>query len=468
MTMTSTTQRIAIAIAMSLLASTGAQAQQEPATQPAPQQPEAAQPKPALQAKAPSLGYGLGEGVDDPLKAAEDSLKANGFVEGYNKKADRFVAIGVGSLAEVKATPNATDLEEFANRRTAAYGIAMSNAKQRLAEFVAAEISSSVKTAYSEPDVGAQQVAAIPGAARIKELVDKAAGEPANRSAVLASDEFASAVKVVAIQEIGGLQSFQTFEQVDAGGKVGTVVVIAMLSPNSKKMQAAMLGKGGMAKGESQGPVSDWISAVEAEGRLMFTQGVVQRVNENGEVTLVAFSQASPRLNNRRSLDNAAGKATAQAQQMLRQFAGELVASDVGRTVGYSLKDYADGSQDYLDNSAFSTRVEAVAKELSLPGNARVKTKYDTYPATGLPIATVAVEWNVSSALAANELKASLDKFAGSRGGTGLGGIQSKPPEKPKVGADGKLIDPAKPAVPVKPAPPKRPTSGAGASGSGG
>jgi len=464
MTMTSTTQRIAIALAMSLLAGAGAQAQQEPATQPAPQQPEAAQPKPALQAKAPSLGYGLGEGVDDPLKAAEDSLKANGFVEGYNKKADRFVAIGVGSLGEVKVEedPDTTDLEKFARMRFAAFQIAMASAKQRLAEFVAAEISSSVKTAYSEPDVGAQQVAAVPGAARVKELLDKAAGEPAKRAAVLASDEFASAVKVVAIQEIGGLQSFQTFEQVDAGGKVGTIVVIAMLSPNSKKVQAAMLGRGGMAKGESQGSVADWIAAVEAEGRLMFTQGVVQRVNENGEVTLVAFSQASPKLNNRRSLDIAANKAKVQAQQMLRQFAGELVASDVGRTVAYSLKDYADGSQDYLDNSTFQTRVAAVAKDLLLPGNALVKTKYDTYPATGVPIATVAVEWNVSNALAGNELKASLDKVAGSRGGTGLGGIQSKPPEQPKVGADGKPVDPAKPA------PPKRPTSGAGASGSGG
>jgi hypothetical protein len=422
--------------------------------------PQSSGPQKAVASTQNALG--LGQGVDDPLKAAEQSLKDSGFVEGYNKSADRFVALGIGSLAEVAATPNATEMEEFANRRTAAFGIAMANAKQRLAEFVAAEISSSVKTAYSEPDVGAQQIAAVPGAARVKEQVDKVVAEPAKRAALLASDEFASAVKVVAVQEIGALQAFQSFEGVEAGGKSGTIVVIAMLSPNSKKMQSAMLGRGSAAKSESQGSVADWISTVEGQGRLMFTQGVVQRVNELGEVTLVAFSQASPRLNNRRSMDNAAGKATAQAQQMLRQFAGELVATDVSRTVGYSLKDFADGSQDYLDSSAFSSRVEAVARELALPGNARVKTKYDTYPATGLPIVTVAVEWNVSSALAANELKASLDRFAGSKGGSGIGGIQSKPAEKTPAGVDGKPLDSSKPT------PPKRPASGAGATGSGG
>jgi len=414
----------------------------------------------------PTTMTGTGQGAQDPLEAAEASLRENQFVEGYNKNAKRFVAIGVGSLIEVKKASSRMD--SLADLRLAAFQNAMNSAKQRLAEFIAAEITSSVKSVYEEPDVAAQGLADIPGAAMVKEIVDSAVPDVAKRPAVLTSDQFKSAVKVVAVQEVGALQAFQAFEHVEPDGVAGKIVVIAMLSPNSKRMQEAMLGKGGAVKADPQGPVSEWIGKLDSEGRLMFTQGVVQRINENGEVTLVAFSQASPRTESGRATDAARGKAIAQAQQMLRQFAGELVASDVSRTVGYSLKDFADKSQDFLDEGAFRSTVESVASSLTLPGATPVKTKAEKYPANGATIVTVAVEWNLSSALAANELGAALNKLSGSRGGTGTGGIlppkpeAPTPPKKPATGGGGTG------SKPETPTPPKKPARGGGGGGSGG
>jgi len=57
----------------------------------------------------PTTMTGTGQGAQDPLEAAEASLRENQFVEGYNKNAKRFVAIGVGSLIEVKKASSRMD-----------------------------------------------------------------------------------------------------------------------------------------------------------------------------------------------------------------------------------------------------------------------------------------------------------------------------------------------------------------------
>lgn len=377
-------------------------------------------PAPKAEA-ANSVEIGLGQMVEDPSDAAHKALQENDIKIGWDPEAKLFAAVGVGSY-----------MLSTAESRNAGFSQAMQDARSQLANFLALEIESSVKSAYEEP--GSNPSLSDFGADRIKAAIDAEAASVEELKALLLTDTFKSSCKTVAVQEIGALQAFQTFENFnsESGGKVAVAVT---MSPNTRAMQAAMLGRGSMPKGIPQAPIGSWLAEVEREGRLAYTHGVVMRTNEQGEVCLLSWGYASPVSELGRAVDAAKNKAFRGALDNLRQFAGMLVASTAAMENSYSLKQFSDMSVDYTDANKYQQSIDALSKVLSLPGCSLNVSRTVSLPGIKSKVVVAVAEWKLSNTLAANELRTLLDGLRGSVGGAGASGLLPPPaPKKPAAG----------------------------------
>jgi hypothetical protein len=365
------------------------------------------------------------------MDAAADCLRTNGFQEGWDPNKQTFAVVASAGLPCGPDNP-----EAFADCRNAAFQLAMLDAKKQIAEFLAAEIESTVKSLYVEPSAAQEQQKVADqqdyqaqfraassvaekailemGGEEVVDLMKTTVKSPKDYKAVSSSDTFSSAVKVVARQEVAAVQCFRSFESI-SGGKGGRIAVVAILSPKSVAMAKAMLGQGEAVQGTAKEPLGQWVAGLEQESQLLYTHGVIQRTNENGELCLIAFGHASPRTPNERSMDAAYQKARLNAMQALRQYAGELIASSADQSTGYDLTTFADNTQEFENDLSFTAAIDAVAKKLTLPGVSQLaRTKLMHPQSEQIPTAIVAVQWSVSSSDAASELRSTLDAMRGS------------------------------------------------------
>ncbi len=404
---------------------------------------------PIASAQDPGSGAadGTGAGVADPMDAATKCLRENGFTEGWSKTKKTFAVVGSASFSSGAERP-----ELFAASRAAAFQLAMADAKKKIATFLAAEIASTVKSMYIEPSEADEDIKAM-GADRAYDAVERSSGTKEERIKLLTSDSFSSAVSVTAKQEVGAVQCFRSFES--SGEGKGSIAVVAILSPKSIQMAQAMLGQSAEGvKGTAKEPLSTWLDGIEAAGQLLYTQGVIQRTDENGDLCLIAFGHASPRTASGRSMDQAFEKADLLARQALRQFAGEAIVSESSMATAYTLQEFSDNASELTSDSASATKYEAVAKKLSIPGCTQLARRKLQHPLTlEIPSALVVLQWNVAAADASTELKSVLDAMRGSEGGAGRS-------------AGGAAKEKASPAAPAKPKIPAKDSGGAGGAGS--
>lgn len=389
-------------------------------------------------APAASTSEGTGKGVADPDEAAAQCIRASGFTAGYNKAKGTFV---VSTSAGFPCGPDKP--QSFTDCRNMAFQQAMLDAKKQVAEFLAAEVKSYVGSVLTEPALADPAVKEM-GGDQAAGLVANSAKTAEEKKQLVSSSAFASCVEVIAKQEVAALQCFQSFEAI-AEGK-GRVAVVAIMSPKSIQMAKAMLGQ--VAEGvqaTAKEPILDWVGKIESDGMLLYTHGVIQRSNENGELCLVAFGQSAPRTDSGPSMDAAYQKARNSALQLLRQFAGEMVTSSSTQSTAFTMAEFADKSSEFTNDSSFQQITEATAAKLTLPGAAQVRRTKLKHPLTpDRETAIVVMEWNVSSADASAELKATLDAMRGSEGGAGRSETKKSAPKssappraKPPANGDG-------------------------------
>lgn len=393
---------------------------------------------------APGPSDGVGTMVNDAESQAASELPQFGFKRGWDSANQRFVAVAYSSF---RVTPD--DPARFANARNAAFQQAMLNAKQEIARYLAVEIKSSVsslldlrntsdeiakasdqeslrKVISAAKDVAGSAMLDFGGEEAVA-LLKASVPDPKEYKAISTSEEFNSAVQAVARQEVSAVQCFRTFESIS--GSEGKVAVIAVLSPNSMKLANAMLGRGALVQGKAKEPLAAWVEGLQRDGQLLYTQGVIQRSDENGELCLVAFGQAAPRDRHPRAMDAAAKAAELNAMQAMRQFAGEMVKSTADQATGYSLTAFLDGTEEYRNETSLREQISAQAQKLSLPGIGKCYEARLSHPATGdAKYAVVVVQWCVSSADAANLMKQQQDSIRGGEGGQGRAGMKSAGP----------------------------------------
>ena len=382
------------------------------------------------------------------LDQANDFLAGKGWRLGYDRSKGIFIAIG---SAAIKAPPG--DLGFDLARQEAAV-MSLMNAKAKLARFLSQEVETELLSRYSEPNIGetlsATEMPSEPGLvdkvillanAELDGMLNERGINPkdpegareaaASAAQLVASETFSSAVSVMSRQEIGGVQAYRSFESVEPGTSSNQIAAVAVFSPKSKQLHDALLGSGDPPRGNPRDSISVWARSQGPEV-MLYTHGVQPRTDENGEVSLVLFGQATPRTSSSRSAQAATDKARMAAVAAARRFLGEMVVIAENSSQASSYAEYADDSTLYSATDSFEQAIQSRSARLKMPGIAPVYTWKFQHPLSGKTTYGWVGKLSVSDALAANELRDIFNEVGGSQGGAGISGRRPAPPSRPK------------------------------------
>jgi hypothetical protein len=403
---------------------------------------------PSLFAQAPGVAVelsdeaGLGSPANSPQASdlARDLINSKGWIEGYDPDKGTYIAVGVGPIPVGPSHPS------FGQARVQAFKRAIIDVKEQMARYMAAEVSREITSIYEEPNVAAALAEAEVEAAKQPGVVDKAEAfihaeldrllndrgvdmstpEVVQKevSQLILSDSFSDVVNAAARAEVAGLQVYHVIEA--ASTNTGEVAVIAIFSKKSKQMAAALLGKAEAPTGKAKSSISSWIKSLEAE-KLISTHGIKPRVDENGNLNLVAFGQSFPRSSSSMALNGARNKARVQAMGYLRSFAGEMVATRESAADASSFQEFANGSQEFLAEDSYEKMTQTRAASLKMPGIVTVHSWSEKDTRNGKPVVGTVLAWNLGNAKQANVLREQMNSLGGSRGGKGVTAKPKRP-----------------------------------------
>ena len=323
-------------------------------------------------------------------------------------------------------------------------------AKEQMASYMAQEVSREIERTISQPNqtaaIAEQEAKASeePGImdkstalvnAELDRLLKERNVDMSNPEKVqeevkqlLQSDTFSDVIKASARAEVAGLLVYKIIEAVPEGNK-GEVAVITIYSSKSKQMVAALLGKSSAPVGKANNSISAWVKGLDKK-ILIATHGVKPRVDQNGNLNLVAFGMAFPRTASSTSTNISRKKARIQALGYLRSFAGEMVVTSEASDDASTFKEFADNTSTFASQDSFESVTTARADSLKMPGINTVHSWRFIDSRSGKPVVGTVMAWNLGNAMDANALRDQMNKLGGSKGGEGVT-AKSKPVSRP-------------------------------------
>lgn len=360
------------------------------------------------------------------------------------------VLSGIGVVNAPRSSAN------FVNSRQIAFDKAMLDAKAQLVEILGTSISGQLKNSYSEPSQARQseklerqrneglmlesaermaqakagdmkenansqaESTAIDEAMNIVELaLDNRLkdlgfdpNQPVDQQTlqkVTQEEQFQKLIRAAAKSRVVGLQPFKVFENYN-DGEQGEIGVVAVWSPKLAATAKAIYSGNLNLLPKMSASKKSFDQQVPDETRVLLSSfGAKQVIGPNGEVGILAFAQAAPRHNNRRSINAAYEKAKLAAMFNIRQFAGEVAAVESMRETSETATSYADGMEDYQYDEAYQRTIEAKAEEIKISGLSTIKFWNGTHPISQSPVAGAVVLWNPSTATAAQGVENSMN-----------------------------------------------------------
>ena len=357
---------------------------------------------------------------------AESFVGDQGWELGKNSKGDAYVVIGQAGFDNKS--------QNYSLSRSNAFQLASLRAKNQLAVFLAAEISSRVKAEISnggggkkkedgvdKSDVSPTDQEVVKKLAEAVKTDAKAKGVSTDQ--VMEGTEFKSASRTVARAEVVGATTSRVFQST-VGGRSGLACVVRFTKTSQQIAECAM-GKGNSPELEKLPEVASWIKEQKKDELLNYFGVRVLKLPSN-EACLVAFGQAVAKSKSESSLSIAEEKASAAADQELRMFVGEMVESERVQERGSSVKELSESGEEFADEETFRQKLSAEAKSLSMPG-IQTKRTWDVSESTsGNQVVGVVRVWSSESADSANALRKQMEKVGGSQGGSGRRNIEAK------------------------------------------
>lgn len=353
----------------------------------------------------------------------DEYLSSKGWSGGLNEKAGKkfFVAMGTGVIQAPRAGAN------YIGSRMNAFNKAMLEAKKTMVEYMGTEIESETLRSYQEGEfptpealkekedsssicgkVKALLRAKLDSALR-KEGVDPYAEDKAKAAEaakkLLASEQYSKFIKTAANAYVLGLQAVCTFEGVPADDK-GEIGVVAIWSPKLQEMATSIMTGVPVAKVAAKKPIVEQIA--KDPGALLSTFGVQQKIDEHGDLVLVAFGQAGGVSESKMAAKGAQGKAKAQALALIREFAGEQVSVATDALNAESTEEFEKAAEEYKDTSAYSEKVKAVAAKIDMAGVSVVRNWSAKHPLNGRKVYGCVCAWAPKQASLAKELRATM------------------------------------------------------------
>jgi hypothetical protein len=213
---------------------------------------------------------------------------------------------------------------------------------------------------------------------------------------------------------IAGMQCYQSFEDLP-NGRNGEIGVIGIVSDKTLALAAAVGSGSPLPKGKPNLPIAQQIPSADTEDgalQLLNTFGVRTLYDENGDLVLVSFNQATPVNDSTDAELSAKRRAGTFAQGEIRKFLGEQIAlaDDVLRSE--SVKDYEDNTRATEAIEGGIHRFDALAETISITGIASVSDWVARHPVTGHIIVGSVQIWSPSGRDFAGMLRGKIAKAA--------------------------------------------------------
>lgn len=376
-----------------------------------------------------------------------DLLNQKNWAEGKNyknpeeQKGKFFLAIGVGVIAERR------DADGYIESRNNAFDKAYLQAKKSLAEFMEAEISASLSSFYEEPSDVREQAridqlmrdglaleAARTQAAAIntdigkvatkydsatlatagtqaemlviadinKALIDKGFDPTkpvaqAEIQKILSQENFQKSITVAANARIAGAQVYKSFEVLPESNQ-GEIGVVLIYSDKLHNLANAIYSFN-FENLPRDAPRDFLKNQIPTDPNvLMATFGVNMKIDENGQPALIAYGQSGAKTSSTRSMNAAYNKAIANAQALIRFFAGEIVKSGVNKDNSESMTELENSTVLVSQDDSYIEEISSVADTLKINFSPPLHRWRTQHPLTKHIIAGVVISWTVADA----------------------------------------------------------------------
>lgn len=381
------------------------------------------------------------DGVQSQIKAFLRTLEQEDGVTmrvGINKRAkqeggDFFVVVGVAEISAHRSS------KAWGTSRAIAFDKAMNQAKGQLLTFLVAEVETMTRQALEESTAGIEPAArpqgknvAVPKElgimdkivrlchGKLDNMIEKQGSRPSATAApqpakgevdkLMRSEEFQNFVRVSSRAVVAGMQAFQTFEDLQSG-RNGEVAVIGIVSDKTLALAASVGSGARLPKGKPGKPIYEQIpddTTQDGALQLLNTFGVKTMYDENGDLVVVSFNQATPVNDSSGAELSAQGRAGAFALGEIRKFLGEQIAriEDVFRSE--TVKDFEDNTRETEAKEGGRFAYEALAEKISITGIGSVKDWTARHPVTGQIIVGSVKMWSPSGKAFAGMLRGKM------------------------------------------------------------
>ena len=349
----------------------------------------------------------------------DEFISSKGWTEGLNTKPDGskfFIAKGSGV---VQAPRNS---QQYISSRVNAFNKAMLEAKKAMVEYLGVEIATETKKAYAEgravnpklteKEVVDEKLKQLLYAKLNKKLaeegIDPIEDPEAAKKALgkqLNSEQYKKIIVTMARAKILGFQACCTFEGTPSDGK-GEIGVVAIWSPKLQAMAASIVTGAPVPPVGAKRPIRDQISSDPAT--LISTFGVQQKIDETGDLVLVAFGQAGGVSESKMSAKAAQTKARQNAMAAIREFAGEQVAVATDTLEAESTEEFENAAEVYENESSMKEKIAATAARMNIAGIAPLKNFKFKHPINGKMVYGSIVTWCPKQAGQARALKRTM------------------------------------------------------------
>ena len=376
--------------------------------------------------------------VENVRSDVDKFLKSKGMKRGRNVKKDGtpfFVTVGDGEISANRDNKMIHDSRNTAFQE--AFSEAKANYVKTLLELITAELSAktyennmpdtmaedAIKTAVGTDSgsfdklkklISVKLDSALKEEGYNPEMAD--AEKEAIKKKILRSREITNLFTASAQSMISGFQSFKIFEK-PVGSERGSITVVALWSPKLNQLaQAIKSGSTNVPKGTVQKPIEEQLK-LDDPNSLLASFGTKMYVNENGNLVLVSYGQASPSIeNDPGALSTACDIAESRAYENMVSYAREQVMyEEMRKEIDKAETFTKDGMQAYESTNAREVNNLINSKSsMTLKGQSLIGSYPITSPNYKSTSCVAVTQWSAEGVAAANQSRNEMNSTSSS------------------------------------------------------
>ena len=376
--------------------------------------------------------------VENVRSDVDKFLKSKGMKRGRNVKKDGtpfFVTVGDGEISANRDNKMIHDSRNTAFQE--AFSEAKANYVKTLLELITAELSAktyennmpdtmaedAIKTAVGTDTssfdklkklISVKLDSALKEEGYNPEMAD--AEKEAIKKKILRSREITNLFTASAQSMISGFQSFKIFEK-PVGSERGSITVVALWSPKLNQLaQAIKSGSTNVPKGTVQKPIEEQLK-LDDPNSLLASFGTKMYVNENGNLVLVSYGQASPSIeNDPGALSTACDIAESRAYENMVTYAREQVMyEEMRKEIDKAETFTKDGMKAYESTNAIEAENLINSKSsMTLKGQSLIGSYPITSPNYKSTSCVAVTQWSAEGVAAANQSRNEMNSTSSS------------------------------------------------------